>query len=118
MLRPTRLARRAYHRRASHPRTFLNGSGTDFRRDPSPAPSSWTDAVDRARRHAAWSRRRTQRRQRHSWSQKAGLVGAALMMITVLLSFGPSTNPIDRAAEIAAVTEVQPPSSAPGPHDS
>lgn len=57
----------------------------------------WTDRVERAGRRAAWSRRQSSRRMRRDRGQHLGLAGAVLMMLLMLASFGPDTNPLARA---------------------
>jgi hypothetical protein len=92
--------------RPSRPRTFLTGYAESTRDHDAGAKAGWTDPVDVATRRAAWARRRSERRSRHALSQKAGLAGAALMLLVMLFSFPPSTNPFERV-QTPAVAEVQ-----------
>ena len=92
--------------RPSRPRTFLTGYGDSTRTRTANAPNDWSDPVDCATRRAAWARRRSERRSRHALPRKAGLAGAALMLLAMLLAFGPSPHPFERAPA-PATAEIQ-----------
>ena len=99
--------------RPSRPRTFLTGYGDSTRTRTADAPDDWTDPVDCAARRAAWDRRRSERLSRHALTRKAGLAGAALMLLAMLLAFGPSTHPFERApAPATAEVQLETPSAA------
>lgn len=66
-------------------------------RDPDAETPLWTDPVEHATRRAAWNRRQSTRRGRRDRGQHLGLAGAVLMLLLMLASFGPDTNPLARA---------------------
>lgn len=76
-------------------------------RDPKANAPLWDDPVKRATRRASWNRRQSSRRVRRDRAQRLGLAGALLMLVLMLASFGPDTNPLARA-EVRPRAELQP----------